>query len=367
MDVEVPLPVVETRALPAAEPAAERTGVLRIVLLWVVPTCVVLVTLFFFSRGGTVASTDNAYIKQDRIDVTALVSADVREVRVNENAHVERGDVVLVLETDKLRAAQERAAADLASARLAVESMRAEYRAKLGEVTLARETAQYANREYARQRELVARRLVAQSALDESHRASDVANGQIALFELQLAEAKARLGGDPDIPVERHPSVLAAQAELDRVRVDLAHAAIRAPRAGIVSHLPQAGDHVVEGKAAFAIVTNDEVYVEANFKETDLGWVKPGQPARVEVDLYPGYVWHGRVESIAQATGSEFSLLPAQNASGNWVKVVQRIPVRIVLEQGASSPRLRSGASAEVSIMTDSPTRLRRWLARLHG
>jgi membrane fusion protein (multidrug efflux system) len=337
------------------------------VLLWVVPIVVVLVALFFFGRGGSVASTDNAYVKQDRVDVTALVSADVRQVHVRENARVERGDPVLTLETDKLHAAEDRAAADLASAKLAVQSLRAEYQAKLGEVRLARETAQYANREYARQRELVERKLVAQTALDDAHRSADLANGQIALLELQLAEAKAKLGGNPDVPVDQHPSVQAAAAELDRARVDLQNAEVRAPRSGIVSHLPQVGDHVEDGKAAFAIVTNDEVYVEANFKETDLGWVKPGQVARVKVDLYPGYVWSGHVESVAQATGAEFSLLPAQNASGNWVKVVQRIPVRIAIEQTESSPALRSGASAEVSIQTDAPTRFKRWLARVHG
>lgn len=372
MDAEVPLAPPETETTPSPSPEvrrdfSRRPGLVRTLLLWVLPAVVLVVTVYFFGRGGTVASTDNAYVKQDRVDVSALVSGDVREVRERENAHVERGAIVLVLETDKLQAAEQRAVADLANARLAVESMKAEYKAKLGGVALARETAQYANREYARQRELVSRKLVAQTALDEAHRAADLANGQIALLELQLVEARARLGGNPDIPVDQHPSVRAAAAELERARLDVAHAVVRAPRSGIVSKLPQVGDHVDEGRAAFAIVTNDEVYVEANFKETDLGWVKPGQSARVEVDLYPGYVWHGRVESVAQATGAEFSLLPAQNASGNWVKVVQRIPVRIALERGESSPTLRSGASAEVSITTDAPTRMQRWLARLRG
>jgi membrane fusion protein (multidrug efflux system) len=268
MDAEVPFapPETTTPAAEVREEATRRPSFLRTLLLWVLPAVVLLVTLYFFGRGGTVASTDNAYVKQDRIDVTALVSGNVREVRARENAHVERGAVVLVLETDKLQAAQQRAAADLANARLAVESMRAEYKAGLGEVALARETAQYANREYARQRELVSRKLVAQTALDEAHRAADLANGQIALLELQLAEARARLGGNPDIPVDQHPSVRAAAAELERARLDVAHAVVRAPRAGIVSKLPQVGDHVDEGRAAFAVVTNDEVYVEANFK-----------------------------------------------------------------------------------------------------
>ena len=232
MDAEVTMPVIDEQA-PAREtreerePPVGRLQPVRTLLLWVVPIVVVLVGLFFFGRGGTVASTDNAYVKQDRVDVTALVSADVREVHVKENAHVERGDAILTLEMDKLHAAEEGAAADLANARLSVQSMHAEYQAKLGEVRLARETAQYSNREYARQRELVERKLVAQTALDEAHRAADLANGQIGLLELQLAEARAKLGGNLDLPVDQHPSVQAAAAELARVHVDGFEKAVR--------------------------------------------------------------------------------------------------------------------------------------------
>ncbi len=350
----------------ADAPAPARRG-LRLVLLVIVPLVLVTLALYAFGRSGTVASTDNAYVKQDRVDVTALVSADVRRVAVVENARVHPGQTVLELDDEKLRAAAASAAADLANARLSVQTLRAEYNARVAERQVARETAAYARRQYARQRELVDRKLVAEAALDEVRHTAESADGAVAVLDLQVAEASARLGGNPDLPVDAHPAVRAAAAQLERAQVDLGHAVMRAPRSGVVSHLPQVGDHVVEGRAAFAIVVNDEVYVEANLKETDLGWVKPGQSARVVVDIYPDVVWHGRVESVAQATGAEFSLLPAQNASGNWVKVVQRIPVRIVLERGPSMPALRSGASAEVEIQTDAPTRLQRWLAWLHG
>ena len=341
-----------------------RGGLARALMLWCVPLVAVVAGVVWYGRGGTVAATDNAYVKQDRIDVTPYVSGDVRDVRAVENAPVAAGDIVLLLDDAPLRVAEREAAAGLANARLSVDATRAEYRAKSGEVALARRSAQYAVREYDRQSELAVRKLVTQTALDESHRVADAATGDIAMLELQLSEVRARLGGNPDIRVDEHPAVMSAAAQLEKAQVDVARAVVRAPRAGIVSHLPQVGDHVVEGKPAFAIVTNGAVWIEANFKETDLGWVRPGQPARVTVDLYPGRRWTGTVQSVAQATGSEFSIIPAQNASGNWVKVVQRIPVRIAMRTSPQDPPLRSGASALVEIDTDAPTRMRRWLER---
>ena len=158
--------------------------------------------------------------------------------------------------------------------------------------------------------------------------------------------------------------VRAALADLDKARVDLSHTRIAAPQAGIASHLPKVGSRVDAGRPAFAIVTDRSVWVEANYKETDLEWVRAGQSVAIDVDTYPNHSWHGHVESIAQATGAEFSLLPAQNASGNWVKVVQRIAVRIVLEPGAGDPPLRDGMSANVDIDTGTHTRFDRWFGR---
>jgi membrane fusion protein (multidrug efflux system) len=160
--------------------------------------------------------------------------------------------------------------------------------------------------------------------------------------------------------------VRAALAERDKALVDLGHAVIASPRAGIASHLPKVGDRVEEGRAAFAVVTDGTVWVEANFEETDLEWVRPGQQARVDLDTYPGRRWAGRVESISQATGAEFALLPAQNASGNWVKVVQRVPVRIAITVAPGDPPLRSGMSATVEIDTGPHRRFDRWFAARH-
>ena len=338
----------------------------RPLLLWGLPLLVVAIGVYWYGSGGRYASTDNAYLKQDRIDVAPQISGDVREVRALENAAVKPGDVVLVLDDTLLQVARTHAEAELAAARMEVESLRAAYREKVGEVEVARQASHYAVSELGRQQELANRKLVPAATLENATRSRDLAIGTIAVLELQLDQAKARLGGSVDMPVDENPAVRSAAAALEKTHVDLEHAMVRAPRAGVVSHLPQAGDRVEAGRPAFAIVTDGGVYVEANFKETDLEWVRPGESATVEIDTYPGREWTGKVTSIAQATGSEFSVLPPQNASGNWVKVVQRVPVRISIEAKADDPPLRSGASASVSIDTGPHTRFDRWFGSRH-
>jgi len=354
-------PVGDTRVEAAGRPSVR---IARAVLLWGLPLVVVTAAVYWYGSGGRWVSTDNAYLKQDRVDVAPQIAGDVREVRVVENQRVQPGQLVLVLDDQLLQVARMRAEADLADARMEVASLRAAYREKAGEVEVAKTASHYAVRELARQQELAARKLVPVSTLDATERQRDIAVGSIDVLELQLNQARAKLGGDPDAPVDQHPSVKRALAELEKTRVDLEHTIIRAPRAGIVSHLPQVGDRVEAGRAAFAIVTDGGLYVEANFKETDLEWVRPGQPASVDIDTYPGHEWRGRVESISQATGAEFSLLPPENASGNWVKVVQRIPVRIAIDVRPDDPPLRSGASTVVEIDTGPHTRFDRWFGR---
>ncbi|HEX7375080.1 MAG TPA: HlyD family secretion protein [Steroidobacteraceae bacterium] len=352
-----------TAVTAAGRPSVRRV---RAVLLWGLPLLVVAGGIYWYGSGGRYASTDNAYLKQDRVDVAPQIAGDVREVRVMENQRVQPGQVVLVLDDRLLQVARLRAEAELAAARMDVESLRAAYREKTGEVEVARQASHYAIKELQRQQELAARKLVPQSTLDSTERQRDLAVGTIAVLDLQLNQARAKLGGNLSAPVDEHPSVKRALAELEKTQVDLEHTVIVAPRAGIVSHLPQVGDRVEAGRAAFAIVTDGGLYVEANFKETDLEWVRPGQSATVEVDTYPGHEWRGHVQSIAQATGAEFSLLPPQNASGNWVKVVQRIPVRIAIDVRADDPPLRSGASTLVEIDTGPHSRFDRWFGAKH-
>jgi membrane fusion protein (multidrug efflux system) len=356
----------------AVSEAAERNRAsggsrwVRPLLLWVLPLTVIAIGVYWYGSGGRYASTDNAYLKQDRVDVAPQISGDVRDVRVLENAAVRPGDVVLVLDDTLLQVAKLHADAELAAARIEVESLRATYREKVGEIAVARRASRFAVSELARQQRLAERKLVPVSTLENATRSRDIAVGYIGILELQLEQAKAQLGGSVEQPIDQHPTVRRAAATLEKTRVDLEHTFVRAPRAGVVSHLPHTGDRVEAGRPAFAIVTDGGVYVEANFKETDLEWVRAGQSATVEIDTYPGREWTGKVISIAQATGSEFSVLPPQNASGNWVKVVQRVPVRISVDAKADGPPLRSGASADVAVDTGPHTRFDRWFGSRH-
>ena len=333
----------------------------RTVLLWIVPVIIVGIAFYLFGRAGRYVSTDNAFIKQDRVDVAPQVSGDVREVFVGENAHVKAGDRILALDDQVIRVAIRGAEARLAAARADVESLKAAYREKQGELAIARQTADYQVRDYDRQRALLVRHLVSQAAVDAAHRSSDLAVGGITVLKLQVVQAQARLGGDAEAPPDQNPTVMAAAADLARLQVDLGHSVVLAPQSGVVSHLPKVGDRVLTGVDVFAIVVDQTLWVEANFKETDLEFVRPDEPVEVQVDTYGSRTWHGRVQSIAQATGSEFSLLPPQNASGNWVKVVQRIPVRIELTTGPDGPTLRDGMSADVVIDTGPHSRFSRW------
>ncbi|MFO1354612.1 MAG: HlyD family secretion protein [Gammaproteobacteria bacterium] len=358
---ELPLPLDEDAG---GLPVPRRLPWLRTLLLWVVPALVLALALAWYATGGRYVSTDNAYVQQDRVDVAPQLTANVRAVLAGENQLVAAGMRILVLDDVDQQLALRQAQADLASAHAEVEGLKASWREKLGELQVARRTAAYMARDYQRQQELAGRHLVADITVDNAHRDADTALGNAQVLELQLAEARARLAGNPDLPADQHPTVRAAAAVVERARLDLAHTVIQAPQTGVVSHLPKVGDRAIAGEACFAIVVDQQPWVEANFKETDLGEVRAGQSVSVKVDTYGSRRWQGRVESIAQATGAEFALLPPQNASGNWVKVVQRIPVRIRLDTRPGDPPLRAGMSANVEIDTGAHSRLAAWLGR---
>ena len=196
-------------------------------------------------------------------------------------------------------------------------------------------------------------KIVAQTQLDEAHHNLTVAEQQLPALQQELAGLLARLAGKPDIAPERHPRYLAAAAARDQAALDLDHTAITAPADGTVANLTlRPGDYVKTGTPVFSLVEAGHAWVEANFKETDLTYVRAGQPATLSVDTYPGTVWQARVESIGPASGSEFALLPPQNSTGNWIKVVQRIPVRLAIDNPDPAQPLRAGMSVVVDIDT---------------
>jgi membrane fusion protein, multidrug efflux system len=284
--------------------------------------------------------------------------------RVAENTPVKVNQPLIKLSDLTFRQAVAAAEARLASARTEVGALKASYLAKQGEIEVAKKAAEFARREFARQTELAQQKLVSIQALDAADRGASLTEGSIAVLQLQLNQTAARLGGNPGLPVDDYPTVRAAHADLERARSDVDFSLISAPQSGMASHMPKVGARVEVGNPACAIVSDHGFWVEANFKETDLEWVRVGQPVDIEIDTYSQRGWQGRIESISQATGATFSLLPAQNATGNWVKVVQRIPLRIAIKLHPDDPPLRDGMSSAVTIDSGPHTRFDHWFGR---
>ena len=228
--------------------------------------------------------------------------------------------------------------------------MKASYREKQQELSVAKNNQAFARREYQRQGELAKKRAVSESILDSYRHKMELSEQQVQQVRTGLVRIKAGLIGDPDIAVEKHPLYRKAQSALDAAQMDHQDTRVLARFDGIASKTPVEGQYANPSRAVMSLVSVENVWVDANLKETQLTHIQAGQKVDIEVDAYPDIRWEGRVGSIAGAAGSEFSVLPAQNATGNWVKVVQRIPVRIELENTEDGPVLLSGMSVAVSI-----------------
>ncbi|WP_321390705.1 HlyD family secretion protein [Emcibacter sp.] len=334
----------------------QRKAKLRFILLVLGPVFTIFIGGAIYLSGGRYVETENAYVKSDKLMITAEVSGPVTAVPIRENQQVKRGDILFRIDDRPYRIAAEEQEAGLKRVRDDIAGLKAIYRQKQDELELAGTDLAYAKTVLDRQRELVASRNISQNSYDTAKHAYDAAVVKIKVIESERAEVLADLAGDPDIAPEQHPRFLAAKATLDRAQLDLDRTVVRAPFDGIASSAPQVGQQVIGSGAlsspVMTLVNNRDFWVVANFKETDLTNVRPGQDVKIHVDTYPNLVWRGKVESLAQATGAEFSIIPAQNATGNWVKVVQRIPVRIALETGDREAVLRSGMSTTVEIDT---------------
>ena len=222
------------------------------------------------------------------------------------------------------------------------------------ELTQARNDLAYYQRELHRLTSMN-RSAVSRTQLDAARQKRDQARSQLQILDQDLASLKAKLGGGPEVPVEDHPDYQVAIAREEQAAYNLAHTRIVAPASGIVGGAtPMLGERVNAGVPVLTLAKGHSIWVEANLKETQLTQVREGQPVEVEVDSYPGQIWHGVVQSLSPATGSEYALIPPQNASGNWVKVVQRLPVKLKLQDLDGKPPLRAGMSAEVRIDTQA-------------
>jgi membrane fusion protein (multidrug efflux system) len=260
--------------------------------------------------------------------------------------------VLFEIDDDSYRAALDRAASQLEAVSSFIRGLEASYRQALEQLELAKINVAYAEREVAREQALAEKELGSERDLDTAEHNLDSARQQIPIIEQQLAQLRAQLGGKGHVSVQDHPAYRVAKAAFDNAELELAWTTVRAPIDGVVSHVPLVGAYAAPGAPVMSVVSSDRLWVEANFKETQLTHVEVGQPVVVRVDTYKNHDWRGSVESISPATGAEFSVIPAQNASGNWVKVAQRIPVRISLDGPKDGLVLRAGMSTVVEIDT---------------
>jgi membrane fusion protein (multidrug efflux system) len=309
---------------------------------------------FYYLHSGRYISTDNAYIKAAKILVTPEVNGPVLTVLVKDNQSVKKGDKLLTVDTQPYEIAAAKAEADLNSALVQVAALKSRYLQKQADIEKAKVQVAFTANELERQKNLFKTHATSQSVVDDATRAHDDAEKEVAVLQEESNEIVSELSGNPEIDPAGHPLVQTAQATLDKAKLDLSHTTLLAPADGIVGAVPHPGDYAHAGVPMLDLVGTNEVWIDANFKETELTHVKPGQKVKIDVDTYPGHEWAGEVESISPATGSEFSVLPAQNATGNWVKVVQRLAVRIGIDPQKDAPALRAGMSTDVSIDTGS-------------
>lgn len=345
-------PVQPAAAIPATAGAGLRSRK-RLVLFALLPIALVAGG-YWYVVGGQVMSTENAYVQADMVGIATDVSGVVSEVDVHDNQRVAAGDLLFKLDDQQFRLALDRADAQIGLVRNDLEVLKASYQAMQTQIEQTRTNIEFYTTAFKRQQDLATKSYASQASFDAAKHDLDNATQARTLLEKQLAGIAANLNGHPDAPIEEHPRYKDAVAARGEAARQLAHTVVVAPMAGIVTNVPslQKGQYLAAATAAFSMVSTDHVWIQANPKETELTWVRPGQKASISVDAYPGQDWNGVVDSISPAAASSFSLLPAQNTSGNWVKVVQRIAMRVRVETPEGKPQLRAGMSVVLDIDT---------------
>lgn len=336
----------------AAKPVPSRKK--RTLLMLSLPVILAAGAGGWWLTSAHVESTENANLHQVRLAVASDLSGRVVSLDVAELQPVKAGDLLFQVDPEPYKLALTDAEVALQNARIATEQLKVAYASALAQAKLASDDAAYRSAELQRQQALSTRGVATETALEDASYQARRAAEQVSVAEQGVASALAALGGTPDIATDDHPRVRAAQVAVDRAAYNLTLTEVRAPEGGIVyqSTAFHSGQMVAAGTPLFTVVQAGQAWVDANFKETQLTDITVGQRVEVVFDMEPGKTYGGTVEAIGAGTGAEFSLLPAQNATGNWVKVSQRVPVRIKLDDPQAAAHLASGASAEVTVDT---------------
>jgi membrane fusion protein (multidrug efflux system) len=325
---------------------------------------------YWYITGGQVMSTDDAYVNAETVGISTDVAGIVQQIDVTENQHVDAGQVLYRLDPRQFQIARDNAMANQAQTALTIASMKQDYQRMLSDVATQQAQVALDQATYDRNAALVGTGAVSRASYDQARYTLQTGKGKLESLRQQAAVQLAKLDGNADIAVTKHPQFLQAKAQVDEAQRQLDDTVVKAPFAGIVTNVPSIapGKYLGASTTAFYLVASDHVWIDATPKETELTYERPGQPVTVTVDTYPDAVWHGIVESISPAAAQQFSLLPAQNTSGNWVKVVQRIPMRVRVDTiDKNLPPLRPGMSVEVDVDTGRARGLPHFLAALFG
>ena len=316
---------------------------------------VLIIAGYWYVTGGQIMSTDDAYLEADKVGISTDVAGIVKDVAVKENEHVAAGQVLYRLDPLQFQIALDNAKANLAQTALSIEAMKQDYARMVSDIAAQQAQVDLDQTNFNRAAMLLKSGTATQAAYDQAQATLQTDKSKLDALREQAQVQLARLGGKADIEVTQHPQYLQAKAQVEEAQRQLDHTVVTAAFAGIVTDVPAIapGKYLAASATAFFLVDTDHVWVNANPKETELTYVRPGQAVTISVDTYPGVEWRGIVESISPAAAQEFSLLPAQNTSGNWVKVVQRVPMRVRVDTSdKTKPPLRAGMSVEVDVDT---------------
>lgn len=342
--------IAEAEQEAASHRPAERSlgQKLRLPLMIGGPLAVAAIVAYFVLTGGRFETTDDAYVQAARAAISPSIDGRVVEIDVKENQQVRKGQVLFKLDPADFQVAVTQAEAALAAAQFDTQGSQAVYGQRQADLAAAQEVVTYAEREATRQRALAAAGVATQAQADEAAHAAEQARRQVAVVRQQIASALADIGGRTDLAADAHPKVMQAKAELDRAKLNLSYTTVVAPADGVVAKVEQlqVGNRVSASQTLFWLISG-QPWIEANFKEDQLAHMRVGQPATIKVDAYD-HDLKAHVASFSPGTGSSFALLPPENATGNWVKVVQRLPVRLVLDEAA--PHLSGGLSAKAIV-----------------